>query len=165
MKIKVSFVLIVILITITISGCGSIPGGFGSSNSQGSTGSSGTAGSNEAGNGSGNIADIVTVFTPPAKVTEIDFDADDPSNDDIKFVFDAAGRITYVFYSVNGYDVSLGYVYDGEAVDDDVSLWIIGLIDDIVVADERLSAKNIDFDASLGFVEYKGYFIKGFDFP
>ena len=153
MKRCIGLILIFITIVITISGCG-----FSFDNS-------GAPSSVANENGSGSIADVVAAFIPPARVTAIDFTANDPSNDDISFTFDAAGRITNVFYSANGHDVILGYVYEGDALDDDVSVWIIGFIDDIVVADERLKAANSIFDESIGFAEHRGYFIKGFNFP
>jgi len=158
MKKSISLVLVVISIAVAISGCGF---DFGNT---GNPGSSGTTSSNENGNESISITDIVAAFKPPASVTGIDFNADDPTNDDIRFTFDAAGRIDYAYYSLNGFDVVLGYVYESEALDDDVSLWIIGFIDGVVVADERLQATNSTFDDSIGFLEHKGYFIKGFAF-
>ena len=166
---KIIMVVIIVSILIAVSGCGINFGGIGKPGNHGSLGNSGnpdnsgTTDPGEAASETINIVDIIAAFLPPARVTGIDFNADDPSNDDISFIFDEEGRVKHVFYFANGHDIGLSYVYDSEALDYE-NLWILGFIDSIVVADERIKTINSTFDASIGFVDYKGYFIKGFIF-
>ena len=99
----------------------------------------------------------VDAYRPPSGLIDIDLNADDPSNDKIVFVYDAEGRLWQCYYAIGENDVYLSYSYDGN------SIQIYGFIGSIVVADESFEAKS-NYDTNRNFVEYQGYYFKGFTF-
>ena len=99
----------------------------------------------------------VEAYRPPSNVIKIDLKVDEPSNSQITFKYDDEGKISQCYYKIDNTEIYLSYTYDGNKIQ------IYGFSGSIVVADEVFEAKA-DFDPTSGFVEYKGYYIKGFNF-
>jgi hypothetical protein len=167
-------VLVAMLMAVVLSGCelGAIVGGT-SAASQGSGNESNDVSQNPE-NESGDVNQgseqepnprlaangewlEVEAYRPPTRLFNLNLNTDDPSNNDIRFVFDDEERIRWVYYSIDDFDVVLAYSYDEH------SILIIGFINEIVVAYEEITA-SAGFDKSLGFIEYKGYYFYGFSF-
>ena len=99
----------------------------------------------------------LSVYQAPANVVEIDADAEDPSNDNIRFVYDDVGRVAQCYYEIDGQQIYVGYTYgDGYAQ-------IYAFMGDFVVADEEISLPG-EYDASVGFASSHGYYFKGYQF-
>jgi len=101
------------------------------------------------------VESILRSYLPPARFIKIDLNAEDPSNDKITFKYDDIGRISKCYYLIDGDEVYLSYSYRGSEVS------ILGFMDGTVVADEHFKSDS-EFDPSVGFSEYAGYYFKGF---
>lgn len=95
-------------------------------------------------------------YVLPADAVKIDFTKDDPSNDEIKFLFDEEGRVVSYKYSAKGNDIIVTYSYKENKVN------VNSFIDDMVYADEEF--KLPEYDNNGGFCEYNGYYFKGYSF-
>lgn len=102
------------------------------------------------------VVDIST-YRAPAEVVEIDLTAEDPSNADIRFVYDELGRVSICYYKINGQVVSVNYNYQDDYVQ------IFAFMGEFVAADEMIDLPG-EFDASEGFSKIDGYYFKGYDF-
>ena len=97
-----------------------------------------------------------SAYQAPADFAEIDMAKEDPSNDRIRFGYDAEGRISRCDYEIDGQQVYVNYVYE------DGQVQIYAFMGEFLVADEHIDLS--EFDASVGFAEYNGYFFKGYEF-
>lgn len=100
--------------------------------------------------------EALSEYEPPANFVEIDFDVDDPSNEDIQFTYNEQGLISECEYKVDDNDVKLKYTYI------DNSIQIYGYIDSLVVVD--ICFEEIVYNVNIGFCEHDGYYFKGVDF-
>lgn len=99
----------------------------------------------------------ISTYRAPAEVVEIDLTAEDPSNADIRFVYDELGRVSICYYKINGQVVSVNYNYQDDYVQ------IFAFMGEFVTADEKIELPG-EFDASAGFSQIDGYYFKGYDF-
>ncbi|MBO4870179.1 MAG: hypothetical protein J5585_10765 [Clostridia bacterium] len=96
----------------------------------------------------------VSAYKKPADAVKLDLTKDDPSNDDMRFVYDDDGRVTQCYYKISGEQVYVSYTYK------DGSAQIYAFLGEILVADETIDLPA--FDAEKGFSEIDGYYFKGF---
>ena len=98
----------------------------------------------------------VEQFKAPAEVVKIDTEAEDPSNDDIKFTYDEEGRVNSCSYSFDGHEASLTYIYtDGKEAS------IYSYVDGIYVKLDRVPLPE-DYDPNGDFSDQDGYYFKGY---
>lgn len=131
---KIVCLVFALLLTFCIAGCGA-----------------------EIENSQENNSQSDIVFKTPAEVVEIDFEKDDPTTDEMKFVYDDEGRIIQCYYNLEGHEIFISYTYEDETVQ------IYAFSDSIVAADEQISLPG-QYDSSIGFSEYQGYYFKGYQF-
>lgn len=93
------------------------------------------------------------VYKTPSDAVEIDFTAEDPSNDQIQFRYDENNRIIQCQYQVDGHTVKLSYSYS------ESSIQIYAFSDEYVAADETFTVSS--YDANAGFTSYNGYYFRG----
>ena len=111
-----------------------------------------------AGSNSNDDSDIdISTYKAPADIFKIDTNAKDPSNDDIRFVYDEDGRVSQCYYEIEGYQVFLNYNYEDGHVE------IFGFMGSIFAAYEDIELTG-DYDASIGFTDNSGYYFKGYNF-
>ncbi|MBR1738818.1 MAG: hypothetical protein IJ737_00860 [Ruminococcus sp.] len=96
-------------------------------------------------------------YLKPADAFDIDLTADDPSTEDVKFVYDDEGRVVSIAYLVNGKQILVSYNY--ESAD---TVTVIAFADDTVAAMFDLPLPS--FDPTAGFTEHEGYYFKGYAF-
>lgn len=155
MKRKFAFLIAACIACASLSAC----------SSSGKSSNSGSADNNTAvteSQGDDNNADdaafeeMLDKYEPPGKIVEIDMDAEDPSNDDIKFTFDGEGKIQNYTYTVNGLKVLMTYDYD---YPEEGKLWVLAFSEDGTVIDEKTFVYSKSDDAK-GFSEHEGYYFK-----
>ena len=95
-------------------------------------------------------------YVYPADAISPDLSKDDPSDDNIRFIYDDKGRVTTYKFTANEKVFMICYEYKDNTVN------VTGFVDD-VVGDSR-TFQLPEFDASAGFTEYGGYFFKGYKF-
>lgn len=93
------------------------------------------------------------VYRTPSDAVEIDFTAEDPSNDQIQFSYDENNRISQCQYQIDGYTIKLVYSYAGSSVH------IYAFSDDNVAADETFTVSS--YDENTGFTSHDGYYFRG----
>lgn len=155
MKKIICFILIVLtLCFLTSCGCDKDKTSVVNNNSQsGSTQQ--TTSDNSSSQTSDNIDEVISSYQPPAKVFDIDLSKDDPSNDDIRFEYDAKGRISKCYYKINNKDIYQSYTYSDDIVQ------IYTFCDTFVIDD--VSFENVSYNDNTGFSEYNGYYFKNIE--
>ena len=98
---------------------------------------------------------VLAAYQPPADLFSVDLTAEDPSTQDIRFLYDEAGRIDRCTYRIDDQEVILSYSYDEDAVH------IFGFLGSIIVADETIPVSGA-FDPGAGFSVAQGYYLKGY---
>ena len=93
------------------------------------------------------------VYKTPSDAVEIDFTAEDPSNDQIQFSYDENNRISQCQYQIDGHTIKLVYSYAGNSVH------IYAFSDDNVAADETFTVSS--YDENTGFTSQNGYYFRG----
>lgn len=102
-----------------------------------------------------NAEDVyISLYKKPADAVSIDLTKEDPSNDDIRFVFDDLGRVTQCYYKLDDVQVYVSYSYE------DGSAHIYAFMNDIVAAEEQIQVSS--FDSEKGFSVIDGYYFKGY---
>ena len=96
----------------------------------------------------------LSAYKKPADAVSIDLTKDDPSNDEIRFVFDNEGKVTQCYYKIGDQQIYVNYTYN------DGSVQIYAFMGDILVADETIELSA--YDAEKGFTVIEGYYFKGF---
>lgn len=97
-------------------------------------------------------------FVLPKDAVSPDLSKEDPSDDNITFLYDDLGRISSYTYFVGDKKMMVGYVYDEESD----KVWIIGYVDQQVAVEAQYGLIGT-FDPSIGFVERYGYFFNGYE--
>ena len=97
----------------------------------------------------------ISLYKKPADAVSIDLTKEDPSTDDIQFVFDDLGRITQCYYKLNDVQIYVSYTYNENSVQ------IYAFINDTVAAEEQIQVSN--YDSAKGFSVIDGYYFKGYD--
>lgn len=97
------------------------------------------------------------VYETPAQCVLIDMNKDDPSNEQIRFSFDELGRVSQCRYNIDEHEIYLNYTYTSSTVQ------ILAFSDSIVAADETFDLPG-DFDPNINFIEYNGYYFRGYQF-
>lgn len=100
----------------------------------------------------GNEVDI-SVYKKPADTVSVDLTKDDPSNDEMRFVFDDNGKVTQCYYNIGDQQVYVNYTYKDGAVQ------IYAFMGEVVAADELIEIS--EYDAEKGFTVIDGYYFKG----
>ena len=95
-------------------------------------------------------------YKAPAEAVSVDTGAEDPSNDEIRFVYDEEGRISQCYYEIGGVQVFVNYDYK------DSSVQIYAFMGEFLAADEAIELP--EYDASVGFTVVNGYYLKGYKF-
>ena len=95
----------------------------------------------------------LSAYKKPADVVSIDLTEDDPSNDEIRFVFDNEGKVTQCYYNIGDQQVYVNYTYK------DGSVQIYAFMGEVLVADETIEIS--EYSAEKGFSSIEGYYFKG----
>ena len=95
----------------------------------------------------------LSLYKKPAEVVTLDLSKEDPSNDEMRFVYDDAGRVSQCYYNIEDEEIYVNYKYEDGAVQ------IYAFIRAVVVADERIEIS--EYSADQGFTEINGYYFKG----
>ena len=95
-------------------------------------------------------------YKVPAEVVSINTNAEDPTNEEIRFVYDEEGRISQCYYAIDGEEVYVGYNYQDGAVQ------IYAFMGEFLVGAEKIELP--EYDASVGFTAVNGYYLKGYKF-
>ena len=96
----------------------------------------------------------LSAYKKPADVVSIDLTKDDPSNDEIRFVFDNEGKVTQCYYNIGDQQVYVNYTYK------DGSVQIYAFMGEVLVADETIDIS--EYNMEKGFTAIKGYYFNGF---
>lgn len=140
MRKAVSLLMIILLSALLVCGCS---GKDTSQNNQ----------DYSEGSENGNEEVDLSAYKKPAEAVSIDLSKDDPSNDDMRFVFDDEGKVSQCYYKVGDQQVYVNYTYkEGIAQ-------IYAFMDDVLVADETIRIS--EYSAKQGFVSIEGYYFKG----
>lgn len=97
-------------------------------------------------------------FVLPSKAVSPDLSKSDPSDDNIKFIFDAKGRVESYKYKADQKEFMVTYSYK----EDQKKVDIYSFSGDIIVGEEHFELP--DFDDSQGFIEKDGYFFNKYKF-
>jgi len=181
MKKLIAIILCVVLIALALSAC-SIPfigsKNGGSSNNGSNGNNSGSSQSDNSGNsGSGNSSDGENIqieipteeggfvepeyatdhYQPPANPDNTLNSVADPSGENFRFIYDESGKIAKCYYTENGMEVYLNYVYGQGWVE------IYGFIGETLVCDEVIQLPG-EYNPDVGLSVVRGYYIKGYTF-
>lgn len=147
MKKAIFLIALILMSVLVVCGC---------SGKNGSNSNDATESDQETTNHAENNNDEVdlSAYKKPADVVNIDLSKDDPSNDEMRFVFDDDGKVTQCYYQIGDQQVYVNYTYK------DGSAQIYAFMGDILVADELIDIS--EYSAEKGFAAIEGYYFKGF---
>lgn len=179
MKKIIAIILCIVLLALALSACslniGKIlpdknNGNNGNNSNSSQSDSNGNGGSDNASGGENAVTEIPTEaggfvepeyatnhYQPPANPDNTLNSVSDPSGDGFRFVYDETGRIVKCYYTENGLEVYLNYVYGQGWVE------IYGFIGETLVCDEVIQLPG-EFNPDAGLSVVRGYYIKGYVF-
>ncbi len=146
MKKVISLIAVILMAALIFCGC--------SDNQKDSTNKN-TESEQQTENQSENKNDEIdlSAYKKPADVVSIDLTKDDPSNDEIRFVYDDDGRVTQCYYKIGEQQVYVNYTYK------EASAQIYAFMGEVLVADEVIEIS--EYSAEKGFSSIEGYYFKG----
>ena len=162
MKKIIVLMICVLALAIVFACCGS--------RKTGTTGTSDTAaaseqtGSSDASGASGESgadesAGYADGYIPPESAIEIDISEDDPSTDDVTFVYNPDGRVAQCYYKLDGDDVYVNYTYD----DENNRAQIFAFKGAGMLVDNKTIELPGAYDSDAGFSLIDGYYFKGYE--
>ena len=152
---KKTIVLLICVIVAATLFCG-CAGNTGDANQDNKINAASQQSDNVSDNNSSEQKDEIDLdsYKTPAEAVSIDLTKDDPSNDEMRFVFDDEGKVTQCYYKIGDQQIYVNYTYN------DGSVQIYAFMGDILVADETIELSA--YDAEKGFTVIEGYYFKGF---
>ena len=158
MKKTISLLMAILLMIVMICGCSDKESNQNNASepSQETTGNSGNDSSQKTTNTSDSSKKTevdLSAYKTPAETVKVELSKEDPSNEDINFIYDAEGKVTQCYYKIDGQQVYVNYTYK------DGYVQIYAFEDDVLVADETISIS--DYNPEKGFTSINGYYIKG----
>ena len=145
-------------LVLSFSACASESGGTESSTAEASAASVAAEQPEQTEQTASEPQDDGIVYQTPADFKSIDLTAEDPSADDLTFAYDDQGRISNIYYVVDGVNIGVSYNYN----DDEGTVQILAFSGDTVAADETFTLG--EYDPEGGFTEHEGYYFKGYSF-